>query len=257
MRLPHSPSRPSSRPWWASGPDKQGRLVGQVGRIFTRLLVGTLVLAPLAWSTMVNPGLAVTTVNGGGVRQPPSLPALLNACTGITVWPEAPAEEIGWIEAGSDGTDFFAWRVSPPTSGNFARQPWPGAQLVRVDDAHRPTPAEAMALSYRGWTVLWYLPTMDADVLAEFLPVAEMMTQRYPQLLIAPWPIEPKGTWPQGRSFIFTAWNTTLSCGQFSTDLLEEFQSKRSGAPGERLSLVSDGPPAEVNSYMALSLLTR
>jgi hypothetical protein len=215
------------------------------------MLIAVAVAAPLALSATVNPGLASTTVNGGGVRNAPTVADMLDECTGLTSWPQAPDAEVGWI-GDQDGQSVFSWRISPPTSGNFAPVPWTGERFVPVDADRHPNPAELLALEYRGWTTVWYLPTAPKATLAPLMKEAAAMVAANPALVIAPWGGDAKTTWPRQRSFVYSTWNQTLSCGTFSQQSYQEFLAALPTAPGEALSLTEPGPEASVRSHDVL-----
>lgn len=205
-----------------------------------------LVALPLGYAAFVSGTAQTSTVRGGGERQAPSLTGMLSACTGLTRWTEAPADEIGYVP----DTQEILWRISPPTSGNFSERPWSGERFVTLseDEETRPTPGSALALNYRGWMTLWYSPEADAETLAAIERAAPVMLERYPKLLIAPWPLDVQTTWPKDRAVVFTGWNWTQSCGLFDMAVLDEFAGARTPAPGEQLPADAQAPRARVAS---------
>lgn len=233
--------RSESAPWWAkNAPDRPVRILRQIRQRVFMLLLMFAFIAPLVYAAVVNPALAVLQVPGGGVRQPPSLTALADSCTGVTTWPVNP-NEVGWID---EAVFSFAWRVVPPSSGNFSSKPWVGDRFVKTLADEHPTVEQAVALLYRGWIVLWFNPNTSPDRLEPLYQSASKMLADNEMLLIAPWPLDTENLWPKKYSFVFTSWSKTLKCGTFSEPLLEQFLPSVIPAPGIGVPLASPGPQA-------------
>lgn len=238
--------RSSPPPWWsAADGERPVKLVRKPRAILARFLVAALLTVPLLGMLLANPGLNPTNLSGGGLRQPPTLRQLSQGCTGVSRWPAPPVEEVGSIPGGLQD---FAWRLSPPVSGNFAADPYTGPRFIPADADQLLTPQAAVGVLYRGGTVLWYLPSADPEDLETLLPYAADFLTVHPDLVIAPWPIDPEGTWSKGRQFIFTQWRTTLVCSTFDDLVLEEFMDVPRVAPRAFTSLDAPAPAAKVRT---------
>jgi hypothetical protein len=238
-----SPPQSVPPPWWSPrGVTQPVRVVRPWKPRLAGLLLAAAIIAPLAFATLTNPGLAATpTINGRGQQFPPDLLQMVHACTGLTRWEDVKPGEAGWVEG---GLERFSWSVMPPVAGNFAPEPWQGPRFVSPDATVTPEPQEIVALMYRGWTVMWYLPSGDPDVIAAIEDLGPSLVRKNPQLVVAPWPLDPAGTWPDQRNVLFQSWRTHLTCATWSPGLLEEFQENKWEAPGVGVPLNEPGPKA-------------
>lgn len=213
--------KPSSKmPWWSSADEPVLAVVREpVRKRVKRFFLGAFLVLPIVLAALTNPATATRTVAGGGEREPASLTALANGCTGVT----------SWRDSGSDGfvdqpIERFAWEITPPSRGNFAMTPWSGDRASFVVSEFSPNVPQVLASLYRGSVVIWY-DSLNTGDLAPLLNEAREMTEEFPQLIIAPWPLgeESANPWRSPRPIVFTSWGKTLGCLTFDRTVLDEF----------------------------------
>jgi hypothetical protein len=244
--------------WWAPKvPEVNAALIRRPWRRVALITVGALAVAALLGSATLNPGRIAQVGSRGQVIDPPSMLALSAGCEGLTTWPDFPAEN-GFLApsttppvlaTGEVEDSPFSWRLAPPVSGNFS-EAWVGDRAVPPNAETAPRPEQAVALLYRGWTVVWYAidaPEREVDALlawARQLPADA-------EILVAPWP-DDAASWRADRVIIATAWRTTQPCETFNGDLLREFDvgtADRGPGPGvdlDDLGSFADMSTAEV-----------
>lgn len=207
-----------------------------------RIMLILFLVAPVVLATMVNPGLSIRSVAGGGERHPASLAALANGCTGVTYWKGSAAD--GYVD---QPLSRFVWQVTPPPNGNFAMTPWTGARASFVVSEKSPNVPQVLASLYRGSVAIWY-NSSDSDAAPMLLNDATELTEEFEHLIVAPWPLndDSANPWRSPRPIVFTAWGMTLGCLTYDRAVLDEFialAADRSipdvaaGDPGPRASL--------------------
>lgn len=108
--------------------------------------------------------------------------------------------------------------------------------------------SEALALLWRGWTVVWYTGSAQESEVA----AAALWVQSQPEganLVLAPWPARYPAA--QGaRPWTYTGWTTVQSCMSFSTSTAEQFVDsvETSNAPGVGVPLDEPGPQAAIST---------
>jgi hypothetical protein len=234
----------SSRPWWApAGDAPRARLVRRIPRRIGQLLLTGIAVATLALSAVAVPGQQPVIRASGGIEAVPNLLDLSQGCGGVTTWPDAPAGETGWLDAGSE----FTFLLNPPVSGNFAKHAWTGTMTLTESDTPLPHPAEALNLMYRGWIVVWYRTTADATTVKQLLDWARSLPADA-HVLVSPWPLEQQMPWRSDRRIMITGWRTTQACLSFNARVLAAFDAKRVTAPGLGLADNALPPRATVST---------
>jgi len=218
----------------------RGRVVRHVWARVGRWLIAACVVLSMLVLSLVNVGRLPQHRAGGAVQYPASLAAIASGCGGVVTWPSAPAEEIGSVPDGST----FAYRVSPPSSGNFAIKPWTGPSFVTVLDKDKPSVEQALALQYRGWVTVWYRADISTPLETSLSSWADKLPAGS-KVLVAPWPFDADLTWRAGRVIIVAGWNRTQACLAMTDQGLEEFR-QGNRAPGVGLSVTDEAPRARV-----------
>lgn len=242
-------TRPKPAPWWAPNPQLAPAVVARARR--SRVIRVVVTLTFVSFVLLVassNPGASTRTLSGGAVEEPASLTALSAMC-GVTVrWPDPPADEIGWVI--ETQPDSLVWRTMPPVSGNFAPQ-GRAARFIDIAVDQPITLAEATANLYRGWTVVWYDPTVDQATRESLRHWAESVPGGE-KLLVAPRPFSLLSEWPLGRSVIYTSWGRSQGCAKFAVLHGDEFlaSTRKYGAPGVQVPLSESGPKASVRTTL-------
>lgn len=232
-------------PWWAPNPGRQrAKIVGRTKTVLSTLLLVAVLMVPFTVVGLVNPALIPTTLSNGATRETPTLLAQAAGCNGITQWPEAPAAEIGTVDQPEKD---FAWRITPPVSGNFSPHLWTGDTVLYPGSTL--TPSEGLHLAYRGWVVVWYAanaPRPLIDRLGTWQSASDLA-----KIMVAPW-TGASDKWPAGKNIAFTAWNTTQSCIDFDPDVATAFVEKdriHNTAPGLALTNDQAAPQAKAISH--------
>lgn len=232
-----------NKAWWVDDNDNREGVVIRNKKKIVYVLTGLILFALFMTSAVfANPGRSETIGSGGQIITPPTMAQLGQGCGGIMTWPSAPADEIGYLEEGT-----FSFRVMPPTSGNFYK-PWTGPTFVSVEDKIVPSPQEALALQYRGWTVIWYRADASKEVM-DTLKATHVQLDPDAKVLIAPWPMDADSTWRKGRVIILAGWNTTQPCLTMNLKVINAFKDSLKPAPGMDLPMDATGPEAEVSTH--------
>lgn len=212
---------PSSKvPWWSSASEPVFAVVREPARTRVKhFVLASFLILPIALAALINPATTTRTVAGGGEREPASLTALANGCTGITSWQGSDTD--GFVD---QPINDFRWEITPPSRGNFAMTPWSGDRASFVVSEMSPNVPQVLASLYRGAVVVWYDP-LKTDGLAPLLNEAREMTEELPNLIIAPWPLDADSAnpWRSPRPIVFTSWGKTLGCLTFDRVVLDEF----------------------------------
>jgi hypothetical protein len=230
-------------PWWSSATAPILAVLREpVRKKAKRFVLITFLIVPIALAAFVNPATSSRSVSGGGEREPASLVALANGCTGVT----------SWAGSGSDGyvdqpIESFTWEITPPSRGNFAVKPWEGNRASFVVSEYSPNVPEVLASLYRGDIVIWYNSAKTEDLPA-LLNDAREMTEEFSNLIIAPWPLDEDSTnpWRSPRPIVFSSWGKTLGCLTFDRAVLEEFMLSASERVAPDVALGKPGPKADL-----------
>jgi hypothetical protein len=205
-----------------------------------RFVLITFLILPILFAAFVNPATSTRSVAGGGEREPASLVALSNGCTGVTSWAGSGAD--GYVD---QPIESFVWEVTPPSRGNFAVEPWKGNRASFVISEFSPNVPEVLASLYRGDIVIWYNPVKTKD-LSALLNEAREMTEEFSNLIIAPWPLDEDSAnpWRSPRPLVFSSWGKTLGCLTFDRVVLEEFMASAADRAAPDVALDQPGPKA-------------
>lgn len=231
----------SKVPWWSSAVEPIFAVVREpLRKRVKRFILLTFLVLPLALAAFINPATSTRSVAGGGEREPASLAALANGCTGIT----------SWADSGSDGfveqpLDRFVWEITPPSRGNFASTPWTGDRASFVVSEFSPNVPQVLASLYRGAVVIWYDPVKVGD-LAPLMNEARELTEELPHLIVAPWPLgdDTANPWRSPRPLVFTSWGKTLGCLTFDRVVLDEFLASAAERKVPDVAAGDSGPRA-------------
>lgn len=233
----------TNKAWWVDDNDTREGVIIKNKKKMVYIIAGLALFAVFVTSAVLaTPGRTETIGSGGQIISPPTTTQLGQGCGGIMTWPSAPADEIGYLDEGP-----FSFRVMPPTSGNFSK-PWTGQTFVSVEDKIVPSPQEALALQYRGWTVIWYRADASKEAI-DSLKATHVQLSPDAKVLIAPWPMDPESTWRKGRVIILAGWDKTQPCLTVNLKVLEEFQNSLKPAPGTDLPMDATGPEAKVSTH--------
>lgn len=233
-----------AKPWWSYKDTRIGKIVNSFPKVFlTTIILSSFVgaaVAVVAW----DPGREIKVGKVGQITEPPTMEAVAQGCAGVTHWEASPKDEIGALPDG----EFFDWRVTPPVSGNFASKPWTGPHVVTLDATERPTPEQALALTYRGWVTVWYRVDANPDVIRSLISWARNVPADA-KILVAPWTDDATKTWRADRTLIVTGWDTTQPCLTISNELIKQFREVMPIPPGLGVSLDVPGELATESTY--------
>lgn len=236
------PKLPSPKiPWWSSAEETipvvvRARLRERVKRF---VLLFFLVL-PVALAALSNPATATRSVAGGGLREPATIAGLANGCTGVTRWQGSDAD--GFVD---QPLYRFVWQVTPPANGNFAMTPWDGPRASFVVSETSPNVPQVLASVYRGSVAIWY-NSANTDAVPQLLNDATELADEFPNLIIAPWPLDEDSVnpWRSPRPIVFTAWGLTLGCLTYDRTVLLEFMEMAAARETPDVALGDAGPQA-------------
>lgn len=232
----------NDKTWWVETNDnRRGVIVVNRKKKFLGYLSASLVVVSLMVALNANPGRSETIGSAGQIIKAPTMAQLGQGCGGIMSWPSAPSDEIGYLQDGD-----FGFRVAPPTSGNFST-PWTGERFVKPGSSVLPSPQEALALQYRGWTVVWYREDADKTALSS-LEVLDNALPADAKVLITPWPMDAETTWRKGRVIILAGWDNTEPCLTVNKAVVDQFQKNLKPAPGIDLPMDVPGPAAKTST---------
>lgn len=218
LAMAHTPT--PKIPWWSSATSSVDVLVRERFRVrFKRFLLVSLLILPIGLAAFNNPATSSRSVAGGGERMPATLVGLANGCTGITEWNPSSAD--GFVD---QPYEKFVWEITPPPRGNHAMTPWSGDRASFEVSEISPNVPQVMASLYRGSVALWYNPSNTKSV-PTMLNDARELTEEFPNLIIAPWPLDENtaNAWRSPRPIVFTSWGLTLSCLTYDRVVLDEF----------------------------------
>lgn len=232
-----------NKTWWVDDSDnREGIIIKNKKKTIYFIIFLIIFVMFITSAVLANPGRSETIGAGGQQITAPTMEQLSQGCGGIMTWPSAPADEIGYLPEGT-----FSFRVMPPTSGNFYK-PWTGPTFVSVEDKIVPSPQEALALQYRGWTVVWYRADANKETV-DTLKATHVQLEPDAKVLIAPWPMDADATWRKGRVIILAGWNTTQPCLTLNLKVVDAFKNSMKPAPGIDLPMDATGPIAEVSTH--------
>lgn len=153
------------------------------------------------------------------------------------------------------------YKQSPPSSGNHNPDPLPDGIPFYNPNSGIPVERAVHNLEH-GFVVAWYDRSLPSDQVARLKTLAGDAGHRF---IGVPW---TRGTFPDGKHFVLTAWDRTQRCSTVNADVIKDFVAKygdpgsagvtwdsptapESGSPGGTLDVTADGPLAGADAAAA------